>query len=391
MLGEHLRAAWRSLRRRPGLSLVMVLVLGTGAGLFTVALVGLDAETRLTDLNYAGISRVLLERPRLRSETHRPWLFDHIGEALLDRAETEEVRASQARVVATYQTRLPVRVGDRSLGMRRVRVTTAPLFDLFRRRFLAGAPWAESSDDVASERTVVVSDATAKNGFGRTDVVGQRLEVDGVEFTVVGVTAAESSQPYDLRFNREMDELFIPWAQGRALDLTADFQLPGAGFINVFAAGDTTRIFAQLVQYEEFCKRAQLRDSGMFLTSVLALLALSGCILNFARLLLAKFISQPGPSSIRRALGAGKWDLFELHFIEALLLAVPATLVALAIAAAGARAFDTLLLLKPAPYVLSWRSVLGGVGVTWLAAMLGGLLPALHASRVPPAPQLRYT
>jgi putative ABC transport system permease protein len=381
VIGEHLRAALRSLLARPLLGAVMVLVLGTGAGILIVALAGLEAEARIAHQEYAGVYRVLLDRPPLVQKSDRPWLFEHISEVLLDGKEAETLRPLGDRLVLTYRGALPV-AGER----RPVRVTTRALFEVFGRRFVEGAVWP--ADD--RSRSLVMTAPLARRLFGAR-AVGQIVDVDGEPFTVVGVVEDDEAQPYDLRFTTDGDQLFIPWDTGRELRVASDLALPGAGFVSVLAAGDVSRLkaAAHLIPCAEFWRKSRLQDPALFLTSVLSVVALFGCILNLARLFHAKFLAHAAPASIRRALGARRSQVLTMRLMEALLLAFPSSLVALALGWGGAQAVNLLLPLKPAAYRVDARILAAGVAATFAAALLAGVFPAYLASRVQPATQLR--
>jgi hypothetical protein len=139
----------------------------------------------------------------------------------------------------------------------------------------------------------------------------------------------------------------------------------------------------------EFWRLAHQHDPGVLINNLLALVALGGCTFNLARLLMAKFLVHSAPTSIRRTLGARRLDLFVLHLLEAWLLAAPAALVSLAIAFTCTGLMNAFLPFRPANYRIDAGLLLVDLGVTCAAALIAGVWPAIQASRVKSATQLR--
>jgi putative ABC transport system permease protein len=341
------------------------------------------------------VYRVLQPQPSAMAAALGPsaaWLPAHVPDMLLSREAAERMRVLAPVVVATYRSTQPLRAaaGDayRSVG---VRVTTQPLFAVFARRFVAGAAWDASADDAADARVAVITDTAARRWFGHADAVGRSLDLDGVSFSVVGVIARDPSQPYDLRYWPDADELFVPWAQGAALSLAPESPLPAGGFVHVSAAGDVAPLAgaAQLLPLDEFWERARSRDPAVLMLAVLAFAALGGCTLNLTRLLVAKGVSDRAPSSIRRAIGARRVDVFVMKLFESLLVGLGAGAVSLLLAWVGAAAFNALLPARPADYELNLRLAAVNFAVALAAGLVAGVWPSLQASRVAPATQLR--
>jgi putative ABC transport system permease protein len=386
MLLHHLRAAAGSLTRRLGLTIQMVMVLGIGVGIFMVTRVSAEAETRIERPDYRGVYRLMAKGAEPRAEAGFVWY--QLSRILFTRAETDRLRPL-GDLVATYRSSLPARGESGTFERVQLRVTTRALFAVFERRFVDGAPWPPAADDDAQLRQVVITESLARRWFAR---VGGTLDLDGERFTIAGVIADDPLQPYDVRFTPEHEQLFVPWAQGAALALESDLAAPDGGFVNLSAAGDIHRLreAARLVPCADFWHLARQRDPGVLVYNLLGLFALAGCTFNLARLLLARFYTHSAPASIRRALGARRSDIFVLHLLEALLLAVPAALIGLAVTAAGTQLMNTFVPTRPVDYLVDTQVVLFELGVTLAAALVAGLWPAVEASRVKPATQLRH-
>jgi putative ABC transport system permease protein len=169
-----------------------------------------------------------------------------------------------------------------------------------------------------------------------------------------------------------------------------DTALASGGFVQLSAGGDVTRLAsaARLMPLDELWERARSRDPAVVMLALLGAAALVGCTLNLTRLLMAKLLSNTAGASIRRALGARRLDLFAIQLFEAVLVGAAAVLLALGLSWLGARAFNTLLPMRPADYALSVRLAGIDLGVAAAAGLIAGFWPAVQASRVAPATQL---
>ena len=127
------------------------------------------------------------------------------------------------------------------------------------------------------------------------------------------------------------------------------------------------------------------------LLAVFLLVLLIACT-NAASLLLARSVSRAREMAIRSALGARPSRLLRQLLIESLMLSCIAGAAALAIARIGVR---LLLFLKPSSLPISlevpldWRVLLFTLAVSVATGLIFGIVPALRASRIDPAPVLK--
>ncbi len=121
----------------------------------------------------------------------------------------------------------------------------------------------------------------------------------------------------------------------------------------------------------------------------LAFAFLAICLFNTVGLLLAKFLRRGGEIGVRRALGASKRAIFAQCLVEAGLIGLLGgvggwllTLIGLWLVRAQPVAYADLAHLDAGMFALTFT-------LSVAVSLLAGALPALRASRIPPALQLK--
>jgi putative ABC transport system permease protein len=121
----------------------------------------------------------------------------------------------------------------------------------------------------------------------------------------------------------------------------------------------------------------------------LAMAFLAVCLFNTIGLLLAKFLRRGGEIGVRRALGATRGAIFAQCLVEAGLVGVVGGVLGLLLTLAGLWAVRS----QPIEYADLARLDLPMFAATFAmaiaASLAAGLFPALRASRVVPAMQLK--
>jgi putative ABC transport system permease protein len=368
MLLHDLRLAFRSLKRNPVLSALMV----------TAIAVGIAATMIAVTLYHARAGHPI------------PWKNDTLYAVTLDTRDNEPPQAYQRHpeyppwqvtyrdASALYASKIPLHSvmmyrssqvltpGVRGLKPFRVteRVTTADFFAAFDVPFLYGAGWSRLEDE-APGAVVVITKSLNQKLFGGANSVGREITLGGHPFRIVGVTAAWMPQPryYDLNTQGGggfgiPEDLYLPfgWWQVRQL-------MPNSGiscvsrrakienfdslrtqecvwlqyWVELRGRADRDRLQAFVDSYTD-----EQRSHGRFprknnnrivdvptwldmhdvigddsrLQLALGFVFLGVCILNTLGLLLAKFLSAAPVSGLRRALGARRSDIIRQHVIE---------------------------------------------------------------------------
>ena len=267
------------------------------------------------------------------------------------------------------------------------------------------------------DRVVLLSDTVWRNRFNAdATIVGRDLRLDGAGYRVIGVL------PPHFMFPRAETGLFVPFAfePGQLADDQRGVNYssivarlaPGATLAQVDAQAaalvqrNTERIgpdasgesYAQWVASTGFRLgvrplREQLRGSNageLLVLQVAVALVLLIALANVANLLLARVSARQAELAVRRALGASGTDIARQLIAEALTLGSAGSLLGCAAAWFGVHlVVESGLLPAWVQYSIDARTVAFTVGVTLLASLVFGMLPALAAVRVQPQNTLR--
>jgi putative ABC transport system permease protein len=264
---------------------------------------------------------------------------------------------------------------------------------------------------------------------GAADVVGRQIRIEGHAFTIIGVTrkwfmGMTPGEPPEIVIPIAAQPVISPdsvaslddrsrlWlsltgrlkpgvtiAQARGelqslwpgvLQATASTQEPGLRrqrfmSMRLEAGPATTGLSRDL-------RRLYTRPLYV-LMGIVGLILLVACV-NLASLMLARAAARNHETSIRRALGAGRWTLARQVLTETLTLSFAGALLGLACAWSSSRLLVNLMTRDSlAPIVLDlrpdWRVLCAAASAAVLTGILFALAPAWHASRQHPAALLQ--
>lgn len=387
-----LRYALRSLRRRPGFSIVVIAVLTLGIGANT-AVFSLVRGVLLKSLPYPQPERLVAigETAARGPLTALPYLnyLDWRG---------------QQHVFADLCARLPaggILTGqgdpERVFG----RFVSASFFTTLRLRPQLGRFFTEIEDVKGGERAIIISDALWRRRFGGDPgIIGQAVQYNGGAWTLLGV------MPPDFDFYgraNENNDFFIPLGQLEQSDSR------GRGYPVRLTARlrDGVTLREARSEIQTLARRAALEhpesDSGnpvdvrpflsdyvgdsskalAVISAAVVFLLLIACA-NVANLTLARAGARQTEIAVRLALGASRGRVIRLLILESLLLALAGATVGTFVAFWGVSVFKSF---APAAlprledvqidgWVLAF-TIVAAVG----SGVLFGLLPALQTTR----------
>ena len=434
MLGYYLDLAWRSLRRTPLLTVLMVLAIGLGIG---------------ASMTMATVLRVMRADPLpgRSAVLFRPYL-DPVPIGLLNggglgpdpsinftwpdaMALLRAGKATrQAAMAGTSLVVAPSQPGQHPFSVDG-RMTTRDFFAMFGLRFVAGAAWSVG-DDANAAPDVVLSAAFARRLFGTAQVVGRSVALGQHDFRVIGVVRDWAPRPMfyvDATAKRYAgaDAFFLPLSTGLALGLDTngnysgwgkdygDPHSPSATWLQYWVELDSPAAVAAyrqlLYDYASSQKQAgrfqqpastahlysllgwlgarNIVPADIDLQAELALIFFGVCLLNIVALLLAKYLRRASEIGVRRALGARRRDIFAQFVVESGLLGLFGGALGLALAELGLWSIRR----RPDDYAHLARMDLPMLAATLvvavLASMAAGALPAWRAASMPPALQLK--
>jgi putative ABC transport system permease protein len=434
MFSYYFKLGVRSLRRNPALTSLMVLTLaiGVAASVSTLTILHMMSGDPIPQKSERLFVPIFDVAP---VDNYKP------GDKLRENQVTYQdvmnlLKSGQGvRRTGLYGIAAPIEPPRKDLpafsanGM----APTRDFFAMFEVPFLHGQPWSAQDDERGAD-VVVLSREISEKLFGEASPVGQRINVMGLPFTIVGVIDKWVPQPryYRLVGGEQFgkgEDMFIPLAsairhetshnggmncsersdpgfQGRLRSnctwLQFWFETDSSGdrsalqsYIDSYAAeqrklGRMKRAAPNhLFNVTEWMQEREVVGKDTKLSAWLAFGFLLLCLVNTIGLLLAKFSVRAAEVGIRRALGASRREIFRQFLIESAVVGLAGGVLGLVLAF-GALA---LLSMQGSEVAVVAHMDLTMLAITFimsvLAAILAGLLPTWRACQVTPALQLK--
>jgi putative ABC transport system permease protein len=397
-LWQDIRSAARTLLKKPGFTLVVIVTLALGIG----------ANTAIFSLIYG-----ILLRPFPYREPGRLVKVESVytkttgvnrGCSLLDIEDWRRMNRTLVDVGAQATFDADVRGDGPSEPVRLTQLNAGAMASLGVNPVIGRLFLPEEDRKGGDAHKALISHRLWQQRFsGAPDIVGQKLQTTINTFTIIGV------MPPGLRFPENTD-VWTPMESWYALSEGAEsYRKRDNRFYQTIARlkpgvtieqaqADLNNVAAALE--EQYPKENEgvrvrltpLRDAevGNIRPYLLMLLAAVGfvlliCCANVASLMLAQAAAQRREFAMRAALGASRWRLIRELLVRSLALALLGAACGVALAVAGVKA---LLALIPVQLPF-WMRVevdapvlLFSLAAAVLTSLLFGLAPALLASRV---------
>jgi len=390
MLIIALRQTLRGLSRRPGFSLLAILTLAVGIG-STTAVYSIADAVLFRPLPFDETDRVV----RLHSFNAARG-FDFVNVSYPDFTEWRDETEVFDSAAAFRMRTLDLAGGDAPLRLR-IGTVGADFFRVLRARPVVGRTFQIDDHDPANELVTVLSDNLWRGRFGGdTAIVGQRVRLDGVPHTVVGVVDETGQWPLDARAWVPVRFATPPTARS---DHSWEVIARLAPDTSIGAATARISTLARRASAQQPEERDQRWDAAvtpllsltgddigsvfmLLFAAVLAVLLLA--CLNVANLLLTQGVQRAQHHTVRLALGAGRARVLGGVLGESLVLALVGGGLGIVLALATR---DVLMALAPIELArvdgagLRGPVVAMGLGLSVTASLVAGLLPAWHVSR----------
>ena len=400
---SDLRYAIRSLRRAPGLTIGVVLLLALGIGANAAMFTFLDTM-------FLRAPEGVVSPGGLR----RLWTYHHFSNGAqywpgFSYPEFEAVRGAVGNDAKTalYSAPQKTKIGLGESGVEaQVSTASVAFFDLTGARAELGRLYAADEDRLdAPERVAVVSHRYWTNAMdGDRHAAGKPLVIGGKKYTLVGVVGA----PF-VGVDLDAADIWIPlafYAEGRgsgwwkksetngfqlllrpspeANDAQLEQRLTAALRRPLFGSyGDTATIaeFGSIVRAAGPGKRLQEVEVGVRLAAVAIIVLLIACA-NVVNLLLGRAVQRQREVAVRLALGIGRWRLIRLLFAETLAMSLAAGVVALLVAYFAGATLRRLLLpdIHWATSPIDWPVVSFALLLTVVASVAAGVIPARQSA-----------
>ncbi len=237
-----------------------------------------------------------------------------------------------------------------------------------------------------------------QNRFGGdADVVGRTLRANGVTRQIVGIMPRGFMFPTNsaIWLPLEVNPLAKPWGEGDTYEVMGRLK---QGVTLAMAKEDFVGLSRQIETehpkenegmtsiIKPFTEEYVGEEPVLMLWTMMA--AVFGVLLiacsNVANLLLARAATRTKEVAVRTALGASRWRIVSQLLTESLVLSSIGALLGIAIAWAGSRMFMNAMADVEPPFWIDIKvdgTVLAfSAGITILAALVSGVLPALQAT-----------
>jgi putative ABC transport system permease protein len=439
VFGYYLELAIRSLKRNRLLTVLMVLAIaiGIGASMTTLTVMHLLSGDPLPSKS------AHLYFPQV-DPTPSDWYNKRHPLPEMDYRSAVDLWSAQRAGRQALVVQSPVKVSASGVNrpplMLSMQVTTADFFPMFDVPFQYGTAWTPADDKDRAHVAVISADLNDKL-FGGKDSVGKTLRIRDSDVRIVGVLAPWRPYPlfYDpsgsitgnmasMGYYGKPEDVFMPffaaldvnagnffqytcWGGGAAVPghlenspclwVSLWVELDGAAKASAYRAflanyaqqqktlGRFANTDTRMLDLMGWLDHEQVVPSNVKLQTWLAFAFLAICLFNMVGLLLAKFLRRAGEIGVRRALGASRRSVFAQCLTEAGLVGLIGgaggwllTLVGLWLVRRQQTPYSDLVHMDVSMFVVTF--VLAVV-----VSLIAGALPALRASRIAPALQLK--
>ena len=391
---QDIRYGFRVLRKSPAFTLVAVVTLALGIGANT-AIFSVFNGVLLSPLPYPhadrlvtlGASKPNFQNGSISYPNFRDWQKDN---------QTFETMAIFRN--STYSL---TGVGDaEEIPAELVSSELLPMLNI---KPALGRIFVHGEDEIGAAPIAIITSGLWERKFGSSQgIVGKNITLDGQAFTIVGVIPAS----FNLNIpSLEPADVYVPiglWSNNLLTDRGAGLGIHGLGRLKEGvsvqrARADMARVTqnlaaaypqkdhgigAHIVPLKDAMVHG-VRPLLMVLLGAVGVVLLIACG-NVANLLLARATTRNHEFAIRMALGAGQGRLLRQLLTESLTLALLGGALGVALAHWGTQAALKVLpatLPRAENVGLDTRVLLFTAGVSLLAGVLFGLLPALRSSR----------
>ena len=305
--------------------------------------------------------------------------------------------------------------GDRMVGTAAIR-GVCPEYGEMRNEVPSEGRWLNASDELERRRVCFLGGRVKEQLFSGRPAVGERVEIGGVRFTVVGVMARKIQ--LSNYFSSDDESVWIPFSAATELWNTKDAQVmvfqPIApqfekrAMAQFLAAIATRQQFSptdpkaiQMFGRDEFRPIIDGITIGLeVLLTFIGTLTLGIGGVGVMNIMLVSVDERIREIGLRRALGAKKYHI-QLQFLaETLMIMLMGGALGILLSYAIAAAVGTLPMMGPLfedtsgkgdiHLQISLFTILTSTAVLLFVGVLSGLVPAMRASKLDPVEALRY-
>jgi len=409
MLSNYLKMAWKVLGRRKFFTFISLFGIGFTLTALMVVVAMVDHQLA-PSYPETQLDRILTVK-RMRMHGDRSNWYAGPGFKFLDRY-ARDLPGVELMSIYTRPSETSSFLEGRKLVFQS-RFADAAYWRVLHFAFLEGAPFTDA-DDRDANRVAVITDSARRRFFGDEPALGKSVELDGLEFRVVGVVR-------DVPAFRDISHAEIWMPLGTQTAAGFHESLIGGCLAAYLLAPDTEKKQVQAA-FQERLTRVAFDDPERFHTmkgmpmtklenlanemlnldpgetaprrlilfailAVLAFMALPA--INLININLSRIYERSGEIGVRKAFGAASPDLVLQFVIENVVLCLLGGLIGLV------GAFVLLYIAVQFPQVplltfhLNWRIFLAALALAIVFGLLSGVGPAWKMSRQHPVNALK--
>jgi len=263
---------------------------------------------------------------------------------------------------------------------------------------LMSGRWISENDEDSRLRVMVVGIDVAEELYGTTDVVGEKISMDGTSFTIIGVLEEQG----DSMMGSGDEVAFIPYATGQRLFGSADITSIYVGttdsdsvdaamsaienFMLAKSGGDDS-------QYNIFSSSAMLEMLNETTQTLTYLLGAIGGIsllvggIGIMNIMLVSVSERTREIGVRKAIGATRANIMVQFLIEAIIVSALGGAIGVVLAQLGVNIAGQIMEMTIS---LDSVVVLAALGFSVIVGVVFGIYPAAKASKMNPIEALRY-
>lgn len=312
-------------------------------------------------------------------------------------AEEEEIEAA-----APVATSNGTAVSSYSEEDTRIYGTTGAYYDI-QKLELASGRFLKNVDVTNHNQVVVINAGLAIDVMGRLDVVGETIQLDGVDFLIVGVLAADENDSSTI----ETYEAYVPYttlvrvSQEVSANVTTFYVAASSEETMELAEAKVKEMMLDRFASDEdaftIINQSSVMEAMESVTNTLALLlggiaaiALLVGGIGIMNIMLVSVTERTREIGIRKAIGAGRGTIMLQFLIEALMLSLMGCLIGIVLSAVSLQ-IASIVSGGETAYQLSTKVVWIAVIFSTLIGVVFGIYPANKAAKKKPIEALRYT
>lgn len=404
MFKNYFKTAWRNIWKHKTNSAINLF--GLSAGITAAVFIFLWVKNEISFNDYhPGKEHIFRITNSIQVSKDESWVWES-SPLMLAGAAKEEIPGIRqtARLVVNTWSGPVVNINHQLFEEKTSAYVDATWFDVFHYDFLQG----NASTFAGTPFSLVLTESKAKKYFGTTQVFGQTIKVDSLNYTVAGVikdNPLNSSFQFDILFNMQArladpgtfknDNNWNNFGYITFLQLRpdADTKMIAAklnGILNKNRSKNSSTASLQPLAgmyFEQDLQSSELPQGNKkttYIFSILGLLLLLVACINYVNLTTARASLRAKEISVRKIVGAGKPHLFLQFIAESLTICSLALLVSIVLIQLCLPAFNALTeknFESPFSSMSMWEVL---IGTLFIAVILNGIYPAILLSSFKP-------